>query len=68
MANYVTSQYIEANSLDIEDYVALSEITLQFDEYNRLITGKDATVVKGAIQTILRKTFMQNTWLRQQRF
>ncbi len=55
-SNYVTAEYVAANSLDIEDFVALSEITLQFDEYNLSLTGRDAEVVKSAIHTILKRT------------
>ncbi len=55
-ANYVTKDYIEANGLDIGDYVALSEITVRFDEYHLLNYGRDAYTVKEAVKAQLERT------------
>ena len=55
-ANYFTKPWIEANGLDLEDFVALSEITIRFDEYNLAKSGQDVESARDAIEVLLAKT------------
>ena len=54
-ANYSTAEDIEVNGGNIENYVALSEILIRFDEYNLTKSGLDAESAKEAIEKSLKK-------------